>query len=122
MMKRVLYALLLALLVSAAPSSGKSSGQISSQTRSDKPTDLEAKVDAYVKPFLEIKGFSGTILIASKGQVLLRKGYGMANYDLDVPNTPRTKFHLASISKSFTAAAILILEERGLLGVSDPLS
>jgi len=113
-MKRAIYALLFALLIPAAPGGG--------QTSSPKPTDLEAKVDAYVRPYLEIKGFSGAILIASKGRVLLRKGYGMANYELDAPNTPQTKFHLASISKSFTAAAILILEERGLLSVSDPLS
>jgi len=113
-MKRAIYALLFALLIPAAPGSG--------QTSSPKPTDLEAKVDAYVRPYLEIKGFSGAILIARKGRVLLRKGYGMANYELDAPNTPETKFHLASISKSFTAAAILILEERGLLNVSDPLS
>ncbi len=113
-MKRAIYALLFALLIPATPGSG--------QISSPKPTDLEAKVDAYVRPYLEIKGFSGAILIASKGRVLLRKGYGMANYELDAPNTPETKFHLASISKSFTAAAILILEERGLLSVSDPLS
>jgi CubicO group peptidase (beta-lactamase class C family) len=117
-MKRAIYALLFALLIAAAPGGGKTS----SQTRAGKPTDLEAKVDAYVRPFLEIKGFSGSILIASKGRVLLRKGYGMANYELDAPNTPQTKFHIASISKSFTAAAIMLLEERGLLSVSDPLS
>src|SRR5262245_47362550 len=117
-MKRTIYALVFALLLQAAPGRG----QTSSQSSSGKSTALEAKVDAYVRPFLEIKGFSGAILIASKGRVLLRKGYGMANFELDAPNTPETKFHLASISKSFTAAAILILEERGLLSVSDPLS
>lgn len=83
---------------------------------------LEAKVDAYVKPLLEMKAFNGSILIAKKGQVLLSKGYGMANYELDVPNTPQTKFHIASISKSFTATAILLLQERGLLNVSDKLT
>src|SRR4030095_6651536 len=95
-MKRAIYALLFALLIPATPGGG--------QTFSPKPTDLEAKVDAYVRPYLEIKGFSGAILIARKGRVLLRKGYGMANYELDAPNTPQTKFHLASISKSFPAA------------------
>jgi CubicO group peptidase (beta-lactamase class C family) len=83
---------------------------------------LEAKVDAYINPLLEMKAFNGSILIAKKGQVLLSKGYGMANYELDVPNTPQTKFHIASISKSFTATAILLLQERGLLNVSDKLA
>jgi CubicO group peptidase (beta-lactamase class C family) len=117
-MKRAIYARLFALLILL--SSG--AGQTSAQTRASKPPSLEAKVDAYVEPFLEIKGFNGAILIASKGQVLLRKSYGMANYELDAPNTPQTKFHIASISKTFTAAAILVLEERGLLSVHDPLS
>jgi CubicO group peptidase (beta-lactamase class C family) len=94
---------------------------IKSQHIGDRATDVEAEVDAYVKPLLEMKAFNGSILIAKKGQVLLSKGYGMANYELDAPNTPHTKFHIASISKTFTAAAILILQERGLLSVSDPL-
>jgi CubicO group peptidase (beta-lactamase class C family) len=46
----------------------------------------------------------------------------MANYELGVANTPRTKFHVASVSKPFTATAIMLLEERGLLKVDDPLS
>ena len=93
-----------------------------SQRAAGRATDLEAKVDAYVKPLLEMKAFNGSILIAKKGQVLLSKGYGMANYELEVPNTPQTKFHIASISKTFTATAIMLLQERGLLSVSDPLT
>jgi CubicO group peptidase (beta-lactamase class C family) len=83
---------------------------------------VEAKVDAYVKPFVEGNNFSGTILIAKGGKILVDKGYGLANYELSVRNTPRTRFHIASVSKSFTAAAILMLQERGLLNVADPLS
>ena len=83
---------------------------------------LEAKIDAYVKPFVEMSAYSGSILIAQKGKVVFRKSYGMANYELDVPNTPQTKFHIASVSKPCTAAAILLLEERGQLSVKDPLS
>jgi len=83
---------------------------------------LEAKVDAYVQPFVEGNNFSGTILIAKGGTILVDKGYGLANYELLVRNTPRTRFHIASVSKSFTAVAILMLQERGLLNVADPLS
>ncbi len=82
---------------------------------------LEARIDAYVAPYLRSNNFSGAILIARGGRVLLRKGYGMANQELGVANSPETKFHVASISKSFTAAAILLLEQRGMLSVSDPL-
>jgi CubicO group peptidase (beta-lactamase class C family) len=67
-------------------------------------------------------GFNGTILIAKGGKVLLSKGYGMANYEVGVPNTSQTKFHIGSVSKTFTAAAIMLLEERGLLNINDPLT
>ncbi len=91
-------------------------------TRPTVPAGLESKVDAYVKPYLDIRGFSGAVLLAKNGRVLLRKGYGMANNELSVLNSPSTKFHIASISKTFTAAAIMILEERGLISVNDPLT
>jgi hypothetical protein len=45
------------------------------------PNSLEVKADAYIKPFVDIKGFNGSILIARQGKVLVSKGYGMANYD-----------------------------------------
>lgn len=83
---------------------------------------IEAKLDAYIRPYLEIKAFNGAILLARKGKVLASRGYGMANYDLNVPNTPQTRFHIASISKMFTAAAILLLQERGRLSVGDFLN
>ncbi len=83
---------------------------------------LEARIDEYVRPYQELGSFSGSILIARGGKILLSKGYGMANYELSVPNTPQTRFHIASLSKPFTAAAILMLEERGRLTVRDPLA
>lgn len=84
--------------------------------------DILRKVDEYVQTFLEIKNFSGSVLIAKDGKILVRRGYGMANYELGVMNMPESRFHIASISKTFTAAAILLLEERGLLSVDDPLT
>ncbi len=63
--------------------------------------------------------FMGTVLVARDGAVVLDKAYGMANLELDVPNTPATKFRLGSITKQFTAAAILLLEERGKLKIDD---
>src|SRR6266404_1504781 len=83
---------------------------------------LAAKVDAYVKPYVESNNFSGSLLIAKAGKIVLSRGYGMANSELSVPNSSRTRFHLASLSKIFTAVAILILQERGQLRVEDPLT
>ena len=83
---------------------------------------LQAKVDAFLKPILDQDLISGSILIARKGEILLAQGYGLANREYDIPNTPETKFRLGSISKQFTAAAIMLLEERKLLTVNDPVS
>ena len=83
---------------------------------------LERKIDEYVRPFLDAGGFSGAILAAKDGRILLSKGYGMANYELGISNTPKTKFHIASVSKTFTAAAVLLLEETSRLKVSDPVA
>jgi len=63
--------------------------------------------------------FSGSVLIARGGKVLFSKGYGMADWQHQLPNTPHTKFHVASLTKQFTAMAILILQEQGKLHVQD---
>ena len=63
--------------------------------------------------------FMGTVLVARDGNIVFDKAYGMANIELEVPNTPDTKFRLGSITKQFTAAAILLLEERGKLKIGE---
>jgi len=65
--------------------------------------------------------FSGSVLIALDGQMILNRGYSMADWDRQVSNTPRTKFYLGSTTKQFTAMAILILQERGKLHVDASL-
>src|SRR5882672_3504846 len=65
--------------------------------------------EAYLRPFAESGNFTGAVLVARKGQVVFRRAYGMANYELRVANTPETRFHIASVSKPFTAIAILQL-------------
>jgi CubicO group peptidase (beta-lactamase class C family) len=81
--------------------------------------ELAARVDEYVNALVEQDRFSGAILLARDGKVLLSKGYGMANLEAETPNTPQTKFRLGSLTKQFTAAAVLLLQERGKLGVQD---
>jgi CubicO group peptidase (beta-lactamase class C family) len=84
--------------------------------------DVESKADEYLRAYVNLNSFSGSVLIAQKGNVLLKKSYGMANYEHSVLNTPQTKFRIASLTKQFTAMAILQLQEKGLLSVNDPLS
>jgi CubicO group peptidase (beta-lactamase class C family) len=57
--------------------------------------------------------------IYENGQIVYKRGYGMANLNDDVPITPATVFHVASMSKQFTAAAILLLAQQGRLSLDD---
>jgi CubicO group peptidase (beta-lactamase class C family) len=82
---------------------------------------IASKVDRFLTNMVTRQQFSGSVLIAQDGQVLLSKGYSMADWDQQVPNTPHTKFYLGSTTKEFTAMAILILQERGKLHVTDHL-
>ncbi|HEY3704846.1 MAG TPA: serine hydrolase domain-containing protein [Terracidiphilus sp.] len=84
--------------------------------------DVAAKADQYLTAWADQGRFAGAVLIAKGDKVLLRKGYGMANYELNVPNTPETVFRIGSITKMFTAYGVLQLEEKGKLSVNDPVS
>jgi len=59
--------------------------------------------------------------VARGGEVLLSRGYGSANLEWNIPNSPATKFRLGSVTKQFTAASILLLEEHGKLKTDDPV-
>ncbi|ENO83572.1 beta-lactamase [Thauera linaloolentis 47Lol = DSM 12138] len=64
----------------------------------------------------------GAVLVASQGKVLFSRGYGAANLEWDVANTPLTKFRIGSVTKQFTAAAVLLLEQDGKLRLKDRVS
>lgn len=83
--------------------------------------ELVSKVDKYMNAKVKAGQFSGSILLAQNGKVLVSKGYGMANLELNVLNMPQTKFRLGSLTKQFTAMGIMMLQERGKLNVQDPI-
>src|SRR5580698_9862694 len=78
-------------------------------------------MEQVVQSYVDSKQFMGAALVARDGKVLLSKGYGFANLEWGVANSPASKFRLGSITKQFTAACILLLEERGKLKVDDPV-
>lgn len=80
---------------------------------------LAQRINKYIQSH---KNFSGALLIAHEGKIILKKCYGFANCELRKPNTPQTRFRIASITKTFTALAIMKLQEQGLLHVQDPIS
>jgi Beta-lactamase len=65
--------------------------------------------------------FMGSVLVARKGKTIFKSSYGMADLEWSIPNSPTTRFNIASRTKQFTAAAILLLEDRGKLKTSDPV-
>jgi CubicO group peptidase (beta-lactamase class C family) len=82
-------------------------------------SDTSARLDEAVTAFQKYRGFMGSVLVAKGGTILLDKGYGFADLEWDVANTPDTKFRLGSITKQFTATAILQLSSQGKLSVDD---
>lgn len=86
------------------------------------PADISAsQMDRIVQHWVDAQQFMGAVLVARGDKVLLTKAYGSANLEWNIPNTTTTRFRIASVTKQFTAAAILLLEERGKLKLEDPI-
>lgn len=83
---------------------------------------LEKQIDAIFEEAYPPGKPGATVLIAKDDKVLYRKAFGMANLELNVPMKPENVLELASITKQFTAVAILMLMEQGKLKLDDPLS
>ncbi len=75
-----------------------------------------------VTTFVNQEKFTGSVLVAKKGEIILHKGYGFKNAETREPNSLNTIYQIASLAKQFTAAVILKLQEEGKLSVQDKLS
>lgn len=81
----------------------------------------ESEMDSLILPFVKDTTFSGVLLIGNPNEILFKKAYGYANYELEVPNKVDYVFNVASISKQFTGAAILLLSLQNKLSLDDSL-
>ncbi len=79
------------------------------------------RMDAVVTPLVDSRQFMGAVLVARGDQIVFNKAYGSANLEWKIANTPTTKFRIGSITKQFTSASILLLEQRGKLKLDDPI-
>ena len=85
--------------------------------------DLQAKIDSAVEQVLAKTGVpSASVAIVEYGAVVYTHAYGKARLDPPVAATPAMRYSIGSISKQFTAAAILLLEQQGKLSIDDPVS
>ena len=80
---------------------------------------LEAKVDQLLAAHAKVNDFSGTILLAKDGRPLVMKGYGFANIEWQIPNTPQTRFRIGSVTKQFTSMMVMQLREQGKVKLDD---
>lgn len=83
--------------------------------------EIVRQVDTYLKAAMAHERFRGSILIARNGVPIVNRGYGPANEEWAEPNTPETVFRIGSVTKQFTAMAILQLRDRGALALTDSL-
>lgn len=84
--------------------------------------DIATRADALLTAYHRQDQFEGTVLIAKKGKVVFEKAYGLADREKQRPNTTATEYRIGSVTKPFTAALILKLQEEGILSVKDPVS
>ena len=85
-------------------------------------SDLISEIDTLLQAAYQPNAPGAAIIAVKDGQIVFRTGYGLANLELDVPIAADTVFRLASITKQFTAVAILILMEQGRLALEDPIT
>lgn len=112
----------LMLCTSCVAHSSQTSGLGSPVPAAVPPSQLEGKVIEYMAARGRLTRFSGAVLVAREGQMVFRGAFGDANREFSVANSPETKFRIGSVSKQFTAAAVLLLAQRGALQLTDPIS
>jgi CubicO group peptidase (beta-lactamase class C family) len=83
------------------------------------PATLHQKVDELLNAHVSVNSFSGTVLLAAGGKPLVKKGYGSANVEWQIPNAPDTKFRIGSITKQFTSMLLMQLREQGKVKLED---
>ena len=86
------------------------------------PQNIRAWTDAYVRNLGPTKHFRGVVLAERAGEILVEESFGLASEEWQAPNAVDTDFELASLTKQFTAVAILQLVDAGKLGLDDPLT
>ncbi|MBT0809807.1 beta-lactamase family protein [Litoribacter ruber] len=94
---------------------------LQAQSNSKINSQKEARIDSIFAQWNKPDTPGATLALVHNGEVVLSKGYGNANLEYSIPNTPSTVFHIASISKQFTVFAVLLLEKDGLINLDDDI-
>lgn len=114
--QRHAYLLIAALLLFPVASfSAQPAIQDKSQTK------VESRIDAVFREYDSKRTPGCAVAVVRGGKVIFAKGYGMANLEYGIPITPDTVFHVASVSKQFTAFGIMLLADKGKLSLDDDI-
>jgi len=89
--------------------------------QANEPASLEMKIDSIFKNFNDKNKPGATVAVVKNQEIVFKKGYGSANLEYGIPNSPSTIFHIASVSKQFTVFSILLLEKEGKLSFDDDI-
>ncbi len=82
---------------------------------------VKLRLAEVAKSYTADNAFMGTVLVAEGDHILLDQGYGMADLEWNIPNSPEAKFRLGSLTKQFTATLVLLLQQDGKLHIEDPV-
>lgn len=83
--------------------------------------EVASQLDQLLKNSCQATAPGFSVAVVQHGKLVYEKGYGLANLEYDVPVTPQTIYHIASVSKQFTAMAVVLLEEDGKLSLEDDI-
>jgi CubicO group peptidase (beta-lactamase class C family) len=95
--------------------------QISPASAADTP-DNATKIDKLISQYADCCSFTGAVLVSEHDKVIFKKGYGLANREWNIPNTPEVKFRLASITKQFTSMLIMQQVAKGTIKLDGHLT
>ena len=116
--QKIFVVILLMVGLTAADNFGQENMNAKAQ-----PSDEESatKVDAFLSQWDKKDMPGAAVGVVKDGKLIYKRGFGMANLDYDVPNTPSTRFNLASVSKPFTAFSVALLAQQGKLSLDDDI-
>lgn len=118
-MRKVILSVYLCLNMLLVPSAAQSNKKIAKTPNEN----LKIKsINRLIESYAENKLFNGSVLVAEKGKVIFKKGYGLANMEWNTPNSASTKFRIGSITKQFTAMLVLQLKQEGKLNLQAKIS
>jgi len=94
------------------------------QTKNEKDSNIEkaTKINELVSLYSDYEGFNGAILVAHEGEIIYKKGFGLANMEWGISNQVDTKFQIASVTKPFTALLIMQLVAENKLDLHTPIT